>query len=122
MVPTKAVKLPITVDEIVADVRRCRAAGASIVHLHARAEDGSTTYRKDIYWAILEGVRAACPDIILCVSTVADCSRASSSAPKCSNCSEHAPEMASLTLGCMQLPTRGIVKRSSMTLVGREDE
>lgn len=116
MVPTKAdtPHVPITVDEIVADVRRCRAAGASIVHLHARAEDGSATYRKDIYSAILEGVRAACPDIILCVSTSGRLFKSFEQRSEVLDCSEHAPEMASLTLGSMNFPQGESVNNPSM--------
>lgn len=42
MVPTKRDNphVPVTVAEIVADARRCRDAGASIVHVHARDAKG----------------------------------------------------------------------------------
>src|SRR5512139_3824781 len=71
MVPTKMDNphVPISPGEIVDDVRRCRDAGAAIVHLHARDEGGRATYRVDVYSQILRGVREACPDVILCVST-----------------------------------------------------
>ena len=59
MVPTKVDNphVPITPEEIIADVRRCCDAGATIVHLHAREADGSATYRKEIYAEIFQGVR-----------------------------------------------------------------
>ena len=71
MVPMKSdtPHVPITVDEIVADIKRARDAGASIVHLHARQEDGSADYRAEVYSQILAGARAVAPDVILCVST-----------------------------------------------------
>ena len=44
-VPTKAQNpyVPITAEEIVEDCERCVAAGAAIVHLHARDADGRPT-------------------------------------------------------------------------------
>ena len=61
MVPMKRDNphVPITVAEIIADAKRCYDAGASIVHLHARAEDGQPTYRKEVCAEIFAGVRAA---------------------------------------------------------------
>src|SRR4051812_26873571 len=71
MVPTREQNphVPITPAQIAAEARRCRDAGASIVHLHARDEQGRPTYRKEIYRDILQRVRDVCPDVILCVST-----------------------------------------------------
>src|SRR5256885_1813173 len=71
MVPTKRNNphVPITPDEIVADARRCRDAGASIVHLHARDAEGRPTYRKEIYAEIIGRLRVACPDLLLSAST-----------------------------------------------------
>src|SRR5262245_53692976 len=71
MVPTKAENphVPVTPQEIAQDARRCCDAGASIVHLHARDEQGAPTYRKDVYREILQRVREVCPEVILCVSS-----------------------------------------------------
>ena len=41
--------MPVTPDEIADDAVRVVAAGASIVHLHARDGDGSPSYRREIY-------------------------------------------------------------------------
>lgn len=51
MVPTKKDNpyVPISPSEVIADVRRCRDAGATIVHLHAREEDQTPTYRREVY-------------------------------------------------------------------------
>ena len=61
MVPTKQDNphVPLTPEEIAADVRRCRDAGAAIVHLHARDAAGEPTYQKEIYLDILTRVRQA---------------------------------------------------------------
>ncbi len=103
MVPTKTDSpfVPISPEEIVADVRRCRDAGASIVHMHARDTDGQPTYRKDIYAQILKGVREACPDVILCVSTSGRVFKTFGQRSEVLEVTDPAPEMASLTLGSM---------------------
>ncbi len=45
MVPTRAdtPHVPLTPDEVAADVRRCLDVGASIVHIHPRDESGEPT-------------------------------------------------------------------------------
>lgn len=106
MVPTKAMNphVPITVDEIIADARRCRDAGASIIHLHARDANGEPTYRRETYQDILSGVRDACPDIILCVSTSGRVFKSFDERSEALDCDAPPPEMASLTLGSMNFP------------------
>src|SRR5688500_8523311 len=71
MVPTKADNpyVPITVEEIAADARRCVDAGAAIVHLHVRYADGSPAYERDLNAALFTAVRAVCPDVIISGST-----------------------------------------------------
>lgn len=103
MMPMKADNpyVPISPNEIIADVCRCRNAGASIVHLHARDEQGLPSYRKEIYGEILKGVREACPDIILCVSASGRKFKTFEQRSEVLELRDPAPEMASLTLGSM---------------------
>jgi 3-keto-5-aminohexanoate cleavage enzyme len=116
MIPTREMTphVPITVDEIVADVQRCRNAGASIVHLHARAEDGSPTYRKDVNEEILSSVREACADIILCVSTSGRNFTTFEERSEVLDAVNPAPEMASLTLGSMNFPQQASINEPDM--------
>ena len=106
MVPMKSdtPHVPITVDEIVADIKRARDAGASIVHLHARQEDGSADYRAEVYSQILAGARAVAPDVILCVSTSGRVFKTFEQRSEVLDCRNPQPEMASLTLGWMNFP------------------
>ena len=106
MVPMKSdtPHVPITVDEIVADIKRARDAGASIVHLHARQEDGSADYRAEVYSQILAGARAVAPDVILCVSTSGRVFKTFEQRSEVLGCRNPQPEMASLTLGSMNFP------------------
>ncbi|MHB0997836.1 MAG: beta-keto acid cleavage family enzyme [Armatimonadota bacterium] len=116
MIPTKETTphVPITPDEIADDARRCRDAGASIVHLHARDEYGIPTYRKDIYEQILRKVREACPDIILCVSTSGRMFKSFEERSQVLDAVDPQTEMASLTLGSMNFPKVASVNSPDM--------
>jgi len=61
--------VPITPEEIAADARRCYEAGAAIVHLHVRDEEGRPTYRPDVFAEVMSRVREACPEVIVCATT-----------------------------------------------------
>lgn len=65
--------VPITPDEIAADVVAVAKAGASIAHLHARDKDGNNTMDTDVFVEIVEKVNAATKaagvDIILNLTT-----------------------------------------------------
>lgn len=103
MVPTKADNphVPVTPQEIAQDARRCCDAGASIVHLHARDEQGAPTYHKDVYREILQRVRESCPDVILCVSSSGRVHKAFEQRSAVLELDDPKPEMSSLTLGSM---------------------
>lgn len=60
--------LPTSPDEIAQAAAECVKAGASIVHLHARNPDGSSTQSRDVYAQIIEKIRNRC-DVIVQVST-----------------------------------------------------
>lgn len=104
MVPTRADSphVPLSVAEIVNDVRACAELGVAIVHLHARDEDGAPTWRKEVYRDLIWALRSANPELILCVSLSgrlwADFERRSEvlDLP-----ADLRPDMASLTLGSM---------------------
>jgi 3-keto-5-aminohexanoate cleavage enzyme len=49
--------VPITPEEIAEDARLCRDAGASIVHVHARDEDGNNTGDPEVYADIIRRIR-----------------------------------------------------------------
>ena len=72
MIPTKdrTPHVPIQPDEIVAEVLRAVALGVNMIHLHARdPATGRPTHRKEIYAEIIRGIRAACPGLVIGVST-----------------------------------------------------
>jgi len=60
--------IPYTPADYAAEARRAWEAGAAIVHIHARNDDGSPTYAVDRFRAIEKAIRAECP-ILLNFST-----------------------------------------------------
>ncbi len=71
MLPMKAdtPHVPITPEEIAQDVDACVALGASMVHLHARDEQGLPTYRKEVYGDIIRRIRTKHPNLVVVAST-----------------------------------------------------
>jgi Uncharacterized conserved protein len=60
--------LPITEDEIVAAAYECYCAGASIVHIHVRDDEGNPSLSYYRYQKVIDRIREKC-DIVICVST-----------------------------------------------------
>jgi 3-keto-5-aminohexanoate cleavage enzyme len=98
MVPTKKDNpyTPITPEEIARDTYEAYKLGASVVHVHARDEEGKPTHRKDVYADIFSRIRDKCPDIIICASTSG---RTDPNTDHRTEVLELKPDMASLTMG-----------------------
>ncbi len=60
--------LPITPNEIADEAARCREAGAAVIHLHVRNDDGSPTQSKERFAETIDRIRAK-TDCIVQVST-----------------------------------------------------
>lgn len=60
--------VPYTPTEIAAEARRCRDAGAAMIHVHGRLDDGTPTQDKQTFGRILAQVRAE-SDILVQFST-----------------------------------------------------
>lgn len=61
--------VPYTVEEIGREAEAAYKAGASIIHLHVREDDGTPTQDKERFRACMEEVRRRCPDVIIQPST-----------------------------------------------------
>lgn len=61
--------VPYTVDEIAREAKSARDAGASIIHLHVREDDGTPTQGAARFKACIDAIRAVCPDVIIQPST-----------------------------------------------------
>jgi 3-keto-5-aminohexanoate cleavage enzyme len=103
--------VPITPEEINADVRRCRNAGASIIHLHAREPDGAPTYRKEIFADALHSIREEHPDLLISGSTSG---RMYKEFWQRSEVLDLQPDFGSLTLGSMNFAKQASVNDPAM--------
>jgi len=109
-VPTKEMNthLPVTADEIAADVRRCADAGAVLFHVHARDKNQKPTLDIDVYKNTAKRIKEVAPEVILQLSTGA---RAGKDWEARANPVRLLPEMGSFTTGSNNLP--GIVYENS---------
>jgi 3-keto-5-aminohexanoate cleavage enzyme len=70
-VPTKEMNphTPITVEEIVDDIIKCRETGASVAHIHVRDKEGNPTCDRELYKEVLDELEKRSCDIITQLST-----------------------------------------------------
>lgn len=61
--------IPYTPEEIGEEAKRAVDAGASIVHIHAREDNGFPSWRTEVFEAIQKEVRKRCPDVVINYST-----------------------------------------------------
>lgn len=61
--------IPYTPKELGEETKRAVDAGVSIVHIHAREDDGTPSWRPEVFVEITEEVRKRCPDVIINYST-----------------------------------------------------
>jgi 3-keto-5-aminohexanoate cleavage enzyme len=61
--------VPYTVEEIGREAELAYKAGASIIHLHVREDDGTPTQSKERFKACIEEIKRRCPDVIIQPST-----------------------------------------------------
>lgn len=104
MIPTRKDNphVPITEAEIIQDAIYCANAGASIFHIHARDSEGKPTPDPAVYARIIEGIRAECPEVILCVTTSGrNWNRFEQRAAVLDLDGKAKPDMASLTLSSL---------------------
>ena len=62
-------KIPYTVKEIGKEAELAYKAGASIIHLHVREDDGKPTQNKERFRVCIEEIKKRCPDVIIQPST-----------------------------------------------------
>ncbi|WP_446715288.1 3-keto-5-aminohexanoate cleavage enzyme [Caloramator sp. Dgby_cultured_2] len=61
--------VPYTVEEIAREAEAAYKAGASIIHLHVRNNDGTPTQDKERFRVCMEAIRERCKDVIIQPST-----------------------------------------------------
>src|SRR5205807_61713 len=89
--------LPITADELAAEAERCAAAGASIIHLHVRKDDGSPTQDRGLFDKAIRAIRAR-SDVIVQTSTGGAVGMSAEQRAQPLDCR---PEMATLNAGSL---------------------
>lgn len=117
MIPTRGMTphVPLSPREIVKDILKALPLGVSMVHLHARDEDGEPTWKGDTYARIISGIREGNDEVILCVSTSgrnwpdfwkrADCLELTG---------DSKPDMASLTLSSLNFNKQASINEPDM--------
>jgi len=94
--------VPITVTEQVESTQACFESGAALVHVHVRNDDQSTTSNPDKFAEFQERIRRLCPGIIVQFST----GGRSGVGSERGGMLHHGPDMASLSTGSCNFPTR----------------
>ena len=90
--------IPYTPVELGEEAKRAQDAGASIVHIHAREDDGTPSWRLEVFEAIKEEVRKRCPEIIINFSTGAI---GLSKEERLAHIGPTKPDMAAFNMGSM---------------------
>jgi uncharacterized protein (DUF849 family) len=102
--PTKAnnPSVPITITEQIESTHEAYEAGASIAHCHVRDDNGKPTSDPDRFARLQEGLRKHCPGLIIQFST----GGRSGAGRERGGMLPLRPDMASLTVGSNNFPTR----------------
>ena len=90
--------IPYTAEEIAEEARRSVDAGASIVHIHARKDDGGPAWDVESFRRIDAELRKRCPDVIVNYSTGAV---GLGREERIGHISALRPDMAALNMGSM---------------------
>ncbi len=94
--------VPITLAEQIESTHAAFEAGAALAHVHVRNDDQSVTSDPDKFLALKEGINAHCPGMIVQFSTGGRSGHGSERGGML----HHRPDMASLTTGSCNFPTR----------------
>lgn len=94
--------VPITVTEQIESTHEAFEAGATLVHLHVRNDDESTTSDPERFARVQEGIRQHCPGMIIQFST----GGRSGTGHERGGMLPLKPDMASLATGSVNFPTR----------------
>ena len=107
--------VPYTVEEIVREAKSAYDAGAALIHLHVRWDDGTPTQDTGRFQECIDAIRRVCPDVIIQPSTggavgMSDLERLASTDVT------PAPEMATLDCGTCNFGGDEIFVNSDTTI------
>ena len=100
--------LPIGREGIIKDAVDAFDAGAAMVHIHARQEDGHPTHDKDIMFDIVSGIKKQRPNGIIAISTGGGMNMTIEQ--RLAAIRDFQPEMASCNTGSMNFDLSGMVQ------------
>jgi 3-keto-5-aminohexanoate cleavage enzyme len=89
--------IPYTPDEIAEDAAACHAAGASIVHVHARGPNGEKSNSPEVYAEITRKIREKCD--ILIHTTLGNVDNAGDAAQRMKYVQAALPDIATIDIG-----------------------
>ncbi len=119
MIPTKEMTphVPVSPEEVIEDLHECYEIGITMAHIHAREDDGSPTYKPEIYARMIEGIRKYAPDLVICVSLSGRNFKEfeKRSAPLELD-GDLKPDMGSLTLGSLNFHSEASVNSPKMVM------
>lgn len=106
--------VPYTVEEIQKEAKLSADAGASIIHLHVREDDGTPTQSKERFEKCINAIKEVCPDVIIQPSTggavgMTDLERLQPT--------ELHPEMATLDCGSVNFGGDEIFENTENTII-----
>jgi 3-keto-5-aminohexanoate cleavage enzyme len=91
--------LPITAEELGEEAARCREAGASVIHLHVRRDDGTPTQDRALFQKAIDAIRKRC-DVLVQTSTGGAVGMTADERAQPLECTPK-PEMATLNAGSL---------------------
>lgn len=107
------INVPYTIDEIAKEAKSAYEAGASIIHLHVRQDDGTPTQDAARFDKCINAIKEKCKDVIIQVSTggAVGMSDEERLGPVYLN-----PEMASLDAGTLNFGSNDIFVNTEKTI------
>lgn len=89
--------IPYTADEIAEEARRAWEAGASVVHIHAREDDGTPSWDVGVFRRYYQRIKEKCPDVLINWST----GGAGAMEDRVQHIFQVPPDVAALNMGSM---------------------
>ena len=105
--------VPYTIEEIGREAKSAYDAGASIIHLHVRTDDGAPTQCGQRYAAAIAEIKRLCPDVIIQPSTGGAVGMTSDDRLQPVNLK---PEMATLSLGTVNFGGDDVFMNTETTI------
>jgi uncharacterized protein (DUF849 family) len=107
--PTQSPNLPFTTEQIVQDAIACAAAGAAVIHVHARdPQDGRPSSEPDLFEPLLAGIKSGCNAVI---GITTGGGQGMTPEERLRAVPRYQPEMASFNLGSMNFSIHPVTRR-----------